>query len=223
MIREVVDALRARYGAPDPPAVTDPFEQIVQESVGYLVRDEVRAAALEALRARVGLTPRRIADAPLALLEEISCGIRPRERAERLHEAARIALDEHGGDPRSLLALPEREALRGLRRYPGIGEPGAERILLLAGGHATLPLDSNGLRVLLRLGVAPEHKSYQASYRAVREAIRPELPDDRAWLVEAHQLLRLHGRETCRSSVPECGLCPLRDRCDHALARGPGR
>ena len=215
MIREIIDRIETRYGAPTPPRVTDLFEQIVWETVCYLVDDEKRAAAFEDLRARVGLTPERIAAAPLWLLEAVACGVRPHDRAHRLKEVARLVLEEHDGDLNRVLSLPAPAALKALRRFPGIGEPGAEKILLFAESHAALALDSNGLRVLLRIGVASEQKSYQASYRAVRDAVQPDLPQDGAWLVAAHQLLRRHGRETCRRSVPECGLCPLRDRCDH--------
>ena len=165
MIREVVDRIEARYGAPTRPRVTDPFEQIVWETVCYLVDDEKRAAAFEDLRARVGLTPERIAAAPMSLLEDVACGVRPHDRANRLKEVARMALEEHDGDLSRVLSLPAPAALKALRRFPGIGEPGAEKILLFAESYATLALDSNGLRVLLRIGVAAEQKSYRASYR----------------------------------------------------------
>ncbi|MGZ5427095.1 MAG: hypothetical protein ACXWE1_07780 [Thermoanaerobaculia bacterium] len=68
----------------------------------------------------------------------------------------------------------------------------------------------------MRLGYATEDANYAKTYRAVAEAVAPELPDDTAWLVVAHQLLRRHGQETCRRSEPRCDICPLAKGCDFA-------
>jgi endonuclease III len=138
----------------------------------------------------------------------------PRKRAAALLEAARLARER---DPDESAALPLREATRALQRFPGLGAPGAERVLLLAGAHPVLALDSNGLRALVRLGFAVEQPSYAATYRAVREAL--ELPDDVAWLRRAHLLLRQHGRETCKRTRPRCDGCALARRCP--AATGP--
>jgi len=41
----VIEKLRARYGAPDPPPTTDPFALILWENCAYLADDERRKAA----------------------------------------------------------------------------------------------------------------------------------------------------------------------------------
>ena len=61
---------------------------------------------------------------------------------------------------------PIAEARRILKRFPGIGDPGADRILLLSGAQPVLGMDSNALRVLVRLGYAREQKNYGKQYRA---------------------------------------------------------
>jgi endonuclease-3 len=76
-----------------------------------------------------------------------------------------------------------------------------------------LPLESNGLRVLTRVGYGRVQKSYGAMYRSVEEAIRNELPSDPAALARAHLLLRQHGKTLCRTNGPECGACPLVHMC----------
>jgi endonuclease-3 len=100
-----------------------------------------------------------------------------------------------------------------------IGEPGAEKILLFAHAHPLLAPDSNGLRVLLRLGYGKEGRNYPQSYRSVREATLPELRQDCDWLISLHELLRLHGRMLCRRSSPRCGECPLAQICEFASNR----
>jgi endonuclease-3 len=76
-----------------------------------------------------------------------------------------------------------------------------------------LALDSNGLRVLLRLGFGKEEKSYAKSYRSAREAAQAQLESDFDVLIEAHQLLRRHGQELCKRNEPRCDACPLRKEC----------
>jgi endonuclease III len=134
-------------------------------------------------------------------------------RAARLRTAAERVVTEHDGDLRTVMRWPLREAIAELRRFPAIGEPGAEKILLLCGAAPLLALDSNGLRVLLRFGYGTDAKSYAASYRSVRRALVDELPDDHAWLTQAHLLLRRHGQEICRRTRPACGECALRPDC----------
>ncbi len=129
-------------------------------------------------------------------------------RAEKLIDAARIA-QSLDAPLAAIVKRPLPEARRVLKRFPGVGEPGVEKIALFAGAHPVLGLDSNGLRVLVRLGFAREEKSYDRTWRAVRDAVSAELPDDVSWLQRAHQLLRRHGQELCRRTQPSCNDCPL--------------
>ncbi|MCI0410793.1 MAG: hypothetical protein L0191_19900, partial [Acidobacteria bacterium] len=99
-----------------------------------------------------------------------------------------------------------------LRSFPGIGEPGAEKILLFTGRQALLAPESNGLRVLVRLGLVPEAKSYSKMYAASRQAAKA-LPPVPSVMQEAHLLLQEHGRTLCKSSAPRCEPCPVARGC----------
>jgi endonuclease III len=213
----LLDALERRLGAQPAPRHTDPFQQVLFENVGYLVNDQQREVALQALRERVGLTPKAILEAPLPALREVAMlgGILPDERAAKLWRIAQIAQRRFKGDLRPLLRKPLAEACRELGRFPGIGEPGAEKILLLAGARPVLALDSNALRVLLRLGYGDEKKSYAGSYRSAQRAASAELRRDVRTLARAFLLLRRHGQEICKRSRPRCPACPLRNDCPY--------
>ncbi len=218
-LSSVVDALRKLYGRPKPPPVRDPLEQLLWENVAYLANDQRRAQAWKRFKREVGTKPPQILAAPRAKLLDIArAGIAPSNSAEKLRETAAIALDAFGGNLKPILKLPLQKAKKALRKFPSIGEPGAERILLFAGSHPVLALDSNGLRVLHRLGFGEEDKSYAKSYRSAQEALAPGLPLDTAWLTEAHQLLRRHGQELCKTNHPRCEACPLRPRCVYFLS-----
>jgi endonuclease-3 len=217
-LTQVVARLRKFYGAPAPPPVTDPFEQVLWENVAYLANDEKRAAAFSALRKTVGLTPRNILKAKTEQLLAVTRmgGIVPELRAQRLRQSAEIVEILLQGKLNAALDEELPTAKKTLQRFPTIGEPGAEKILMFAGKYPVLGLESNGLRVLLRLGFAEEQKSYSASYRGVKNAIAGQLPRDSRSLVAAHQLLRQHGQELCKRSWPLCDHCPLQDSCAHA-------
>jgi endonuclease III len=144
-------------------------------------------------------------------------GIHEGLRAQRLKEIALIALNEFDGDLSSILKLPRPKAIRALKQFPSIGDPGAEKMLLFAGAHSILALDSNGMRVLLRLGFGEEKKSYTASYKSVQASLENQIGDDPKFLIAAHQLLRQHGQELCKRSNPRCAECPLRRTCEYFL------
>ena len=217
-LTQVVARLNKFYGAPAPPPVTDLFEQVLWENVAYLADDEKREAAFSTLRKTVGLTPEDILKAkPEKLLAVTRMGgMVPELRAQRLRQSAEIVEILLKGKLNAMLAESLAKAKKTLRRFPTIGEPGAEKILMFAGKYPVLGLESNGLRVLLRLGFAEEQKSYSASYRGVKNAISGQLPQDCKALVVSHQLLRRHGQELCKRSRPLCDECPLKNSCAYA-------
>lgn len=214
-LKKIVARLTAHYGKPKPPFTTDPFELLVLENVAYLVSDQRREEAFNALRKNAGAKPHEILSATHEEILQATTlgGMHPEQRAGRLREIALIALNEFGGDLRQSLKLPLAQANRALRKFPGIGEPGAEKILLFTRSYQVLGLDSNGLRVLVRLGFGEEKKSYTATYRSVQEAIHSQLINDYDWLINAHILLRQHGKELCKTNAPACEKCPLRKSC----------
>jgi endonuclease-3 len=124
-------------------------------------------------------------------------------------------LEEFDGDLRPVLKLPFSKAKKALQSFPGIGEPGAEKILLFTRTNAVLALESNGMRVLLRLGFGEEKKSYSTTYRLVQKAADSGLDEGYSWLIQAHLLLRRHGQELCRRSEPICDKCPLAADCGY--------
>jgi endonuclease III len=212
-LRRQVAQLTGLYGAPAPPLTSDPFEMAILESAAYLVSDERRRAVFERLRSEVGLQPECLLAVPLAALARLIAdgGMLAEHRAGKVQKAARIAL-EIGTAELSRMAQAG-EGRKQLRRFPGIGEPGADKILLFAHGAPSLAPDSNALRVLVRLGYGEESGNYAREYRTAAAAVAPLLPDDFPWLIQAHQLLRRHGMEICKRSEPRCGLCPLAGGC----------
>jgi endonuclease-3 len=219
-LRRVVGKLAKHYGPPGEPLPSGPFELVLWENVAYLADDEQRAAAFTLLKKKVGTLPVRILEAPSAALRAVAAhGILADRFAGKLREAARIALDDFGGDLDNVVAGPVPKAKKALRTFPGIGDPGAEKILLFLKRHPTLAPESNGLRVLGRVGIVREERSYAATYAAAQKAAASELGDEFDVLTTAHQLLRTHGQVLCRRSAPACDRCPLRMECAYAARK----
>lgn len=116
----------------------------------------------------------------------------------------------------AFLQLPLPQARRALMEFVGIGEPGADKILVFNGKTRALPLDSNGLRVLGRIGLIVEEKDYRRTYRNAQAVLAPSLPKGHDALIAAHQLLRQHGQVLCKTNAPLCHTCPLRPSCRYA-------
>ena len=213
-LQQVVERLEAWYGAPKPLAASDPWEMIVWENIAYLIDDERRRETMTALRSQIGDRPEQILNATKAQLLKVAVrGIVPEQSVEKLLLSAKIALQEFNGDLRPILERPLAQAKKALKQFPSIGDPGAEKILLFCRAYPIMALESNGLRVLVRLGFGEEKSNYSATYRLVQAAIEDELVREFPWLIKTYQLLRRHGQELCRRVKPECGSCPLLKEC----------
>ena len=220
-LSRLIDHLAQMYGEPAPPAVTEPFAMILWENVAYLANDAERAEAFAELKSKTGLTPAGIRKAKESVLLAIAGkGIVPANTVDKLRRAAEIARDDFGDDLSPILDQPLTTAKKNLRKFPAIGEPAAEKILLFNRRHPILALESNGLRVLVRLGYAPEHKNYSTMYKGMQRALSPQLPTDCDALIRAHHLLRRHGQVLCKRTSPLCGGCPLRVNCSFFAENG---
>jgi endonuclease-3 len=220
---QIIARLRKEYGMPQVPPAQGPFELVLWENACYLLPDERRLEVFEALRHQVGLSAAAIHGASDELLLTLARrgGMRPETRVFRWREIARITLSQFAGDLNSILQKPYAEASKALKQFPTIGDPGAEKILLLCGMSSSgLPLESNGLRVLVRLGYGRLQKSYGATYRSVQGDLAPELPASPERLLQAHLLLRLHGKILCKDKSPLCHQCPLSGHCEYFAKQG---
>jgi endonuclease-3 len=217
---QAVDRLQAHYGKQQPPKLDGPWEMILWENVAYLADDEHRRDAFQVLKEQVGTKPEQIrAASDDALVAVTRHGIMAERFAEKLRQCAQIVLERFDGDLRAVLKLKLPQAKKALREFPGIGDPGAEKLLLFTRTDPILALDSNGLRVLLRLGFGKEKKSYSVTYRLVQQSAGTELGSDYTRLIQAHLLLRRHGQELCKRSKPACDVCPLAVECEFANDR----
>jgi endonuclease-3 len=216
--KKLIAKLKKAHGEPTLPQARGPFELVMWENACYLLPDERRAAVFEGLRQTVGMDAQSIwkADKEVLLPLAKMGGMRPETRVFRWREIARITLSQFEGNLDAILQLPYDKAKRALHQFPNIGQPGAEKILMLCGMSAGLPLEWNGLRVLERVGYGRAGKNYGATYQSVQESLAGQIPQDPAVCTRAHLLLRYHGKAVCRNNRPLCEECVLAPDCAFA-------
>ncbi|MCB1043420.1 MAG: hypothetical protein KDC35_10795 [Acidobacteria bacterium] len=203
------------------PQFNDPFEFVLWTQVGYLVSHEKRMAAFERLKADVGLRVGDILGADLDRLCRITRlggSIGAELRASRMKASAEWVVNTWQGDLTRVFALPVEQAVRTLMKIPMIGRPGAETLLMVMGAQPLLGLESNGLRVLLRLGFGEDKGKYDKTYSSVQQAVRDSLPHRTQELVALHLRLKRHGETVCRNKKPMCNTCKLQQNCTFASA-----
>ncbi len=186
--------------------------EVVREICAYLVSDARRQATFDALQSQVGTAPGVLLAAGAAKIERaiVAGGIKPPMRAAKLLAAAEIAwqLDT---DLATIVTTDTRAALRILQKFPGIGRPSALRIMAACGQPCGLPLEINGMRVLLRLGWGTAQGSCAVQHRSVLKSLG-SVPESEQ--LRAHNLLRQHGRALCKNTKRGCTECPLVQHCD---------
>jgi endonuclease-3 len=212
---KILDRLESHYGVQEPKWPTGAYEFLAWWHCGYPASDAACHKGWEAVQQAIGVEPRRILAAPTPALARAlqSGGIVPEIRAIRLKEIAARVEEEFGGDLRAALAGPLSRARKILKKFPGISDPGADRILLFAGLAPLAAVPSNCPHVLVRIRQGREGKNYSATYRDAQQAIEAELPSTFEARTRAFLLLKCHGQELCRRTKPRCDECPVAFCC----------
>ncbi len=218
-IADLLDALQSFYGAPAPHAPTDPYEFLVWWQCGYPPSEERCAKGWESLKQEIGVAPKHLLQASPAKLAKAlkRGGMVPELRATRLKEIAERVQREFGGDLLAALSrLSAAQARKALKAFPGIGNPGADRILLFSGHSTAAAVPSSCPHVLVRVLQGPEGGNYTATYAAAQQ-ILGALPAVFEARIRAYLLVDRHGHVLCKRSKPLCERCPLRSECTFAI------
>jgi len=223
-----LDTLETLYGPQKAVGPADPYEMILYLNCGYPATDGTCSKGFDALKRGVGLKPENILAAPRPKLAKClrMGGIVPELRAKKLKEIARIVNSEFDGDLKAVLnkCMEEEKKQRGqgvraakkvLQKFPVIGEPSADKILLFAKLAPVAAAPSASLGVPVRIWFGQEGKNYAADYRKVRDKLNGELPETFEARQRAYLLLKRHGHEMCKRAAPKCRICPLAAQCAH--------
>lgn len=189
--------------------------------------------ALGNLRRADALNPVKIAEMPLASLEQL---VKPagyfRQKAARLQQFVEFLEARYGGSLSRMFAEPTDELRAELLALNGIGPETADAILLYAGGHPVFVVDTYARRLLLRHGLIDLSAGYEdiraLAERSLVEANRCDAQIGTSAMAhkpsrisrasrspaarnysDMHGLVVVAGKLHCHKSLPKCEGCPL--------------
>jgi A/G-specific adenine glycosylase len=138
-------------------------------------------------------------DAVLRLWE----GLGYYRRARQMHKAARLIVEQHGGQfPRDVTAVHD---------LPGVGRYTAGAILSIAYDDPQPILEANSQRLLCRLLAYRDEPTRAEGQRLLWAAAEAILP--RRGAGEVNQAIMELGSQICTPKAPQCDVCPLKLLC----------
>jgi endonuclease III len=214
-LAHILDELEAHYGTQRATWPVDPYEFLVWWHCGYPASEAGCAKGWVALQREIGISPQALLGAnPAELTEAMRAGgMVPELRAMRVREIAARVQDEFGGDLRGALQRAGGKARGLLKKFPGISDPGADRILLFSGLAPVAAVPSNCPQVAVRVRKGREKPDYGVQYREAKAIIETEVPETRTERERAYLLLKQHGQSLCKRTAPACPECPVNSLC----------
>ena len=223
-VAAVLDNLEAFYGTLKPCWPVEPYEFLIWWHCGYPASDTTCTRGWNALTKEVGIEPRRILHATQAKLARAlkAGGMVPELRAMRLQQIAERVENEFGGDLRGALTGQLEDARKRLKKFPGIADPGADRIFLFGKIDPVAAVASNCPHVLVRIQLGLERESYSVTYREAQSLIEAEIPRQFHARQRAYLLLKEHGQTVCKRTKPKCEECPACSHCAYFAGKNRG-
>jgi endonuclease III len=197
-LERLVDDLKQFYGLlPAPPA--DAFALFVWDTLSFQTTPQKRDLAFASLKRHRALTPDAMSRvAPKALEDSVKLAGAYFEQRLRALRAAVQVFQRHPDLPAALKG-PLHSAEEAARLLPQTSDGGSDRMLLFAGTHRVLPMDTGTARVVRRLG-----------YHDMPDA---ELPHSLDVYRRVSAYLSHHAISTCTDADPHCPVCPLLHDC----------
>jgi endonuclease-3 len=220
---QLLDSLEASYGEQAPDRPSDPYNFLIWWYCGYPASDAACAKGWASLTGRFSTEPASLLAAnPAKLAAALKPGgMFPELRALRIKETAERVLKEFGGDlNESLRHMPLAKARAALKKFHGIADPGADRILLFAGISPVAAVPSNCPHVLVRIQSGVEGGNYRSVYSQAQEILAAGVAPKADARIRAYLLLKRHGQETSKATKPKCDACPVAESCKYKCGGG---
>jgi len=187
-------------------ATSDPYAVLVSEVMAQQTQIGRVSEAWAAFLVAFPTIP-ALAEATPADVLRAWRGLGYNRRALNLWRAARVVVEDHGGElPRDVAAL---------ERLPGIGPYTARAVTAIAFGLPVGAVDTNVRRVLARaLTGSRDGLTARELQRVADESVPTVRPAE--W---THALMDV-GATFCRPTAPRCDDCPARHECRYAATAG---
>lgn len=219
--RAIDAVLEAEYraeGAGKAPLLTlgrrNILDTLILTVLSQATNDRLSAKAFADLKAAFPDWEAALQAPAAAVAEAIRHGGLAGQKAPRIQRIlARIKADHGRLDLEFLRNWPAGRAYEYLNEFEGVGPKTAACTLLFAAGQPLFPVDTHILRLVRRMGLAPE----KATAEAVQRQLNGEIPEDLRYRL--HVNLIEHGRTVCHPRKPECQRCVVRLWCSWGQER----
>ena len=207
---EILDLLEAYYGLQEPSWPTEPFHFLIWWHCGYPASDTNCSKGWASLVKTIGITPSQLHAASVDTLANTLApgGMIPLIRSQRIKAIVQQIETRFDGDLAGWLSVNRPSARKTLKTFPGISDPGADRILLFGDIAPLAAVPSGCPHVLARIQHGSEADSYVANYKAAKKEISRDVAEDFSSRKRAYLLLKRHGQALCKPRAPICGICP---------------
>jgi endonuclease III len=192
----------------------EPMDEIISSLLSHRTKNRDSARAYRTMREHYPTWLEVMNAAPLELQQAILASTWAEQKAPRIQAVLREIMARRGSFNLDFLGdLPVPEARAWLESLPGVGPKTSAATLLFSRlRRPALPVDSHHHRVAARVGLikisTPVGKAH-----ALLEGLLP--PDwDAQTVYDHHEVLMLHGQQTCHFMNPRCHDCVLNSICD---------
>jgi endonuclease-3 len=154
---KVLDVLKSEFSVPRLSNIADdPFKVLIRTVISQSTAEVNTRRAYENLSKIILITPRRLADADVKMIEEaLRVAGLYRNKSKTIKKISESVLEEYGGSLDFIYSMPLEEARERLMGLPGVGPKTADIVLLFCAERPTIPVDTHVNRVSKRLGLAP--------------------------------------------------------------------
>jgi endonuclease III len=224
-IPDLLNRLEKFHGPQEPSWPVDPYLFLVWWHCGYPASDATCTRGWNALKTEIGVEPSRILAASQSKLAHAlkAGGMVPEVRAMRLQQIAQRIENDFAGDIRTALVGRISDVRKTLKKFPGIADPGADRILLFGHIAPVAAVPSNCPHVLVRIQMGLERENYGLTYRDAQALIEAGVPEQFHARTRAYLLLKEHGQQICKRVKPKCDTCPVNAHCAYFAQMNRGR
>ena len=105
--------------------------------------------------------------------------------------------------------MDTEKALEYLQSLKGVGPKTAACVLLFGFGKPAMPVDTHIFRVTKRLGLISKDTGIEEAHKILTKIVPKHL------IYRFHLGIIEHGRRTCRSQTPHCGVCVVYGMCKY--------
>ena len=207
-IKKIMALLGKTYGRPEPFTKDDPVDVLIRTVLSQNTTDKNSLKAFAQLKIVFKSWDEALADDARKIIAVIRHAGLEHIKAKRIKEIlAEIKRREERITLSFLNIFTVKDASEYLESLKGVGPKTAACVLLFSFGKSVMPVDTHIFRVTKRLGLIAGNIDIEEAHKVLTNIVPKHL------IYEFHLGIIEHGRRTCKSQTPKCGVCVVYGLC----------